>query len=143
MEKLGEIIFYSLETTIKTYRQMAQRNIYDAGMDITIDQWLVMKVILENSHLKQGEIAGKIFKDAASVTRIIDMLIQKKYITREVHNNDRRRTQLKVTVKGKNILKTVQEIVSRNRSAALNGIPQAKITELKNTLSTITANCKN
>jgi MarR family transcriptional regulator for hemolysin len=37
-EQLKEVIFYSLEKTIKTYGQFAQKRLREAGYDITIDQ---------------------------------------------------------------------------------------------------------
>jgi MarR family transcriptional regulator for hemolysin len=143
MEKLEEVFFYSLESAIKSYRQLAQRNIAGAGLDITIDQWLIMKAVQENAKLKQHEIAGKVFKDAASVTRILDMLIQKKYITRETHNHDRRRTELKVSKLGKSMLEKVQVIINKNRAIALEGISAHKINDVRKVLSIISSNCKN
>src|SRR3989337_2418200 len=131
MENLEEVIFYKLENAIKTYRQLAQRNITAAGLDLTVDQWLIMKVLLEKGELKQNEIAEKVFKDAASVTRIIDLLINKEYLLREVHGNDRRRSKLKLTSKGKSILSKVQVIIQKNRKLALNEISAEKIKESK------------
>ena len=141
MERLEEVIFYKLESAIKTYRQLAQRNITTSGFDITVDQWLIMKVVLEKEELKQNEIAEKVFKDAASVTRIIDLLINKEYLVREVHGNDRRRSQLKLTSKGKSILAKVQVIIHKNRTLALNNISESRIKEMSKTLSTIISNC--
>jgi MarR family transcriptional regulator, transcriptional regulator for hemolysin len=142
MENLEEIIFYSLERSIKTYRQFAQRNINFSDSDITIDQWLVMKVVLENSEMKQNEIAEKVFKDAASVTRIIELLIKKEYLSRKVHDNDRRRTSLKLTKKGKDILAKVQVVINKNRASALNGIDEKNIKIMRDVLSKITYNCR-
>lgn len=142
MENLEEVIFYKLESSIKAYRQLAQRNITTSGLDITVDQWLIMKVILEKGELKQNEIAEKVFKDAASVTRIIDLLINKEYLSREMHGDDRRRTQLKLTSKGKSIISKVQVIIQKNRTLALNKISEGKIIEMSKILSTIISNCK-
>jgi DNA-binding MarR family transcriptional regulator len=142
MEKLEEVIFYKLESAIKTYRQLAQRNITTSGLDLTVDQWLIMKIVLEKGELKQNEIAEKVFKDAASVTRIIDLLINKEYLSREAHENDRRRTQLKLTSKGKSILSKVQVIIQNNRIVALKGITESKIKELSKLLSRVISNCK-
>lgn len=141
MENLEEIIFYSLERSIKSYRQFAQRNINFSGSDITIDQWLIMKSVLENSELKQNEIAEKVFKDAASVNRIIDLLIKKGYLLRKVHDDDRRRTSLKVTKKGKDILSKVQVVINKNRASALNGIDEKNLKIMRDVLSKITYNC--
>ena len=142
MGNLEEVIFYKLESAIKTYRQLAQRNITRSGLDITVDQWLIMKVVMEKGELKQNEIAEKVFKDAASVTRIIDLLINKEYLLREEHGNDRRRSHLKLTSKGKSILSKVQVIIEKNRKLALHEISEGKINEMSKTLSTIISNCK-
>ena len=142
MDNIKEVIFYTLENSIKTYRQFAQKNITEAGLDITIDQWLVMKVIQENSEHKQHEVASKVFKDSASVTRIIDLLIKKGLLERDIHSDDRRRTELNLTKKGKNTLDKVQKIVSENRKKALKGIDEKKVNELRETLNAIIVNCK-
>jgi MarR family transcriptional regulator for hemolysin len=141
MEKLEEIFFYTMEKAIKSYRQMAQRNINKTGLDITIDQWLVMKSLQTNPSMMQHELATAIFKDAASVTRIIDMLIRKKYLMRAVHNHDRRRTELSITPRGKIILKKVQTIINSNRTTALLGISQLRIKSAREVLSNIITNC--
>ena len=60
---LNDVIFYVLEKTIKRYRQFAQSNIDRAGLDITIDQWLILNVIQEMPTLGQQEIAERVFKD--------------------------------------------------------------------------------
>jgi MarR family transcriptional regulator for hemolysin len=143
MESIEEVIFYVLEKGIKTYRQFAQKNITLAGLEITIDQWLVMKVIITNPKLKQQEIAKKVFKDSASVTRIINLLIKKGLIERNTHSSDRRRTELKVTKNGIDILKKVQKIVNSNRLHALNGVSEREINDLSRTIQTIVSNCKN
>ncbi len=80
MEKLSDIIFYTLERSIKTYRQFAQKNITGGGFNITIDQWLVLKTIQENSTISQQQLDAKVFKDFASVTRIIELLVKNGYL---------------------------------------------------------------
>ncbi len=90
MERLEDVIFYTLDKAIKTYRQFAQRRLNEAGYDISVDQWLVLQAISETPGISQLEIAERVFKDAASITRIIDLLINKNYLQRESHSIDRR-----------------------------------------------------
>src|ERR1700709_2033491 len=90
MENLDSILFYSLDKAIKSYRQFAQRNMMKQGFDLTIDQWLVLKAIMDNPNQTQQEIAEIAFKDFASVTRIIELLVKKQYLIRAIHSNDRR-----------------------------------------------------
>jgi MarR family transcriptional regulator for hemolysin len=139
-ERLGNIIFYSLDKAIKTYRQFAQRNIARANFDITIDQWLVLKTLEESPAITQQELAAKVFKDLASVSRIIDLLIEKGFLVREPDPADRRRYKLTITRHGRGILDSVQPLIHSNRAAALRGISKADIRKLQDILERLIAN---
>lgn len=142
MEKLDRVIFYSLDKSIKTYRQFAQKRFFEEGLDITIDQWLVLNAIAERPDISQLEIAEKVFKDAASITRIIDLLIKKKYLQRETHNSDRRRFSLGLTEEGRELIKSISKVVKQNRAKALKGITEKELVQMKQTLTQIIDNCK-
>ncbi len=142
MEKLERVIFYSLDKSIKTYRQFAQRRFAEAGLNITIDQWLVLNAIAEKPEISQLEIAEKIFKDAASVTRIIDLLIKKNYLKREAHASDRRRFSLVLTKEGKSLIKNISAVVELNRSQALKGVSEKALVQMKELLNQIIQNCQ-
>lgn len=142
MEKLERVVFYMLDKAIKTYRQFAQRRLNDAGLDITIDQWLVLNTIETFPHVSQLEIADRVFKDAASVTRIVDLLIRKGYLQRQSHPVDRRRFTLELTSPGKTLVKQVNKISEENRNIGLKGISEADLEHLKGTLTTIINNCQ-
>jgi MarR family transcriptional regulator, transcriptional regulator for hemolysin len=142
MEKLEEIIFYTLEKSIKKYRQFAQNNIDKNGFDITIDQWLVLKTIQENDEISQQKIAEMVFKDLASVTRIIELLVKKNYLTRNINEQDRRRFKLDITNDGKKVIEDIYPLVISNRKQALNDISTDEIVKLKHQLEKIINNCK-
>jgi DNA-binding MarR family transcriptional regulator len=142
MERLDRVIFYSLDKTIKTYRQFAQKRFFEQGFDITIDQWLVLNALYEKPDITQLEIAGKVFKDTASVTRIIDLLIKKGLLIREAHNTDRRRFTLELTAEGRKLITKITGVVERNRAIALQGITEKELIRMKETLNNIIDNCK-
>ena len=52
MEKLDKVIFYTLEKAVKSYRQFAQRNTMNTGIDVTIDQWLVIDLLRKSFQFK-------------------------------------------------------------------------------------------
>ncbi len=140
MNKLNTIVFYSLEKTIKTYRQFAQKNIKNAGFDITIDQWLVLKTIQEDNSISQQQLAIKVFKDFSSITRIIELLVKNGYLIRDFHKEDRRRFEVTLSPKGAEIVTSLEPVIHQNRSQALNGIPLSEINFLQTILSKITSN---
>lgn len=142
IEALDQVIFYKLERAIKAYRQFAQRELRKAGFSITIDQWLTIKNISEHPGIKQNDLAERVFKDNASITRIIDILVKAEYLDRTVRNDDRRRTSLSVTLKGQRVIEAVERAVKRNRAKALSGVTQKDLELLAKIAGTITGNCK-
>jgi DNA-binding MarR family transcriptional regulator len=142
MEKLKDIIFYNMEKAIKSYRMYAQKRLKENGFKITIDQWLIIKVILENPTISQQDIAKKVFKDNASVTRIIALLVKSAYLEREVNPNDRRKSNLKVTEAGETVIYQVQDLVLENRKNSLDGITPEELEALNQAFKRIIANCK-
>jgi len=140
LEKLKGTVFYSLENAIKSYRQFGQRDINRTGLDITIDQWLVLKTLEDSPGISQQQLAALVFKDVASITRITDLLVKKSYLNRDFHATDRRRFELTITDKGRKIIETLKPIVKNYRSAALNGILDSELELLHRTLKKIIAN---
>ena len=138
---LEQTIFYALDKAIKSYRQFAHYNIRKNQIDITIDQWLVLKTIEDHPEMTQKEMARRVFKDYASVTRIIELLVKRNYLTRQFNNEDRRRYRLELTDLGRQTYHALIPIVQHNRKNALQGVSQSEISSLKNTLEKIISNC--
>ena len=137
---LNDIIFYTLEKSIKSYRQYAQKQLIMNNFDITIDQWLILKSIKENSGLTQQQIGINVFKDYASVTRIIELLVKKNYLQRVAHT-DKRRFILLMTGEAEDLMRSIQKVINANRRKALDGIDEDKLMSLKETLNKIIDNC--
>ncbi len=142
IDRLEQTIFYELEKTIKSYRQFAQRNIKYINIDITIDQWLLLKTIKDNPELSQKKIAEIVFKDYASVTRMIELMVKKEYLIRSFHEDDRRRFKLKLTLKSEKIYNELVPIVLSNREIALSGLSEKDLSKLSELLQKISNNCK-
>lgn len=142
MEKLDEVLFYTIEKSIKVYRKYAQNQIQKNGYDITIDQWLVLKTLQENKNLSQNQIAELVFKDIASITRIIELLVKKNCVNRKINTIDRRKFELEITEEGNKIIEEIYPIVIANRKQALAGITTEAINDLKIQLEKIIINCK-
>lgn len=140
MERLEENVFYTLEKTVKAYRQFAQRSLVNAALDITLDQWLVLKTIRQEGNVTQQQISAKVFKDVASVTRIVEILVSKGYLERTFLASDRRRQQLVVTASGEEMLAKVHPVSLGNRQAALGGIESESIENLNSILQSIIKN---
>lgn len=142
MEQLEQIVFYSIDKAIRSYRQFAQKRIKEIGINITIDQWLVIKAILENPTIPQSSLSELVFKDNASVTRIIANLKRDGYLKTKIDKTDRRKIILKVTKSGIEIIEKVQSIVLENREIALAGISNQEIETAQRVMNKIALNTK-
>jgi DNA-binding MarR family transcriptional regulator len=140
MEDIKDIIYYSLEKAIKSYRQFAQRQINQAGLDITIDQWLILKTLQENRGISQNELAATVFKDVASITRIAELLVKKGYLKRDFHPTDRRRFELTITADGLETINRLKPVVKSYRNAGLKGVSAKEIEQLNQALKKIIDN---
>jgi MarR family transcriptional regulator, transcriptional regulator for hemolysin len=139
--RLQDVLFYSLESTIKAYRRFAQARLSAAGIDITIDQWLVLKTIHESADVTLQQVGVAVFKDFASVTRIVQLLERKGLLRRTPHPNDGRRSELALTGAGESVIRTVEPIAQANRRQALDGVDAEEVARLRAVLKRITENC--
>ena len=140
--RLQDVIFYSLEAAAKSYRRFAQARLYQAGLDITIDQWLVLKTIHDTPDLTLQQVGSAVFKDFASITRIVQLLERKEYLYRKPHPTDGRRSELVLTRSGRSLIRTVAPISRTSRSKALAGIDASEVERIRQVLNRIMENCE-
>ena len=141
MEQLNQSFFYTLEKAIKAYRQYFQAQLKNAGFGITLDQWLVLNMIVDFEGITQTEIAERVFKDKGSITRIIDLLETNGYVVRKPHPRHGKMSQLDITAKGKNTLESLKKEVPKFRDFALRTISDDSKKETQNILKIIINNC--
>ena len=137
----SETIFYSIEKAIKNYRKLAQQNISERVGNLTLDQALLLQFLVKNPGLSQSEIAELIFKDNASVTRMIELMVKNKFLMRKMNSDDRRRFNIELTPKTKDILPELNAIINANRAKALQGITQTEMDGVEQTLNKLIKNC--
>jgi MarR family transcriptional regulator for hemolysin len=138
-QKLESVLFYLIEKTNKVVRRYAQERLNQAGIDITIDQWLVMKKISDQEGISQVEIAEALFKDTASITRILDLLLDKKLVYKTVAS-DRRLYELSLTDAGAKYFDMAVSQVKSIRKKAINGMSDEETKRLKSSLEKIIKN---
>ena len=141
-DKLSDTLFYSLERAIKTYRQFAQASIDRAGVDITLDQWLVLKTVQDNPDITLQRVSKDVFKDFASITRIVQLLEKKGFVSRRMHSRDGRRSALALTAAGSRAIQKVRPVIAANRSRAVKGLRRKEMDAVREALSVITLNCQ-
>ncbi|MEM6263086.1 MAG: MarR family transcriptional regulator [Bacteroidota bacterium] len=104
--------FELMEQILKLVRKQTLEKFSQGKVDLTYEQWIVMRGIQQKNGGSQKEIAQFVRKDPASFTRILDALENKGYIQRSVVAGNRRKYAIKLTQKGSRLLKKVLPLVS-------------------------------
>ncbi len=131
---------YTIERTAKRMKQVYKRMLKEAGAGITVDQWVVLKLVSDRDGLSQLEIAEQTDKDAPTVTRIIDLLVQKELCERQADPEDRRRFSIRLTEAGRLKIKEVGPIVRAFRKRGWEGLSETDLEQLMRTLNLIYKN---
>ncbi|MGC1240661.1 MAG: MarR family transcriptional regulator [Chryseosolibacter sp.] len=128
---------FLLDRTARRVKQYAQQKFKELDLNITVDQWLVLKHLYEHSSLKQNELAEILFKDNPTLTRIIDLLCEKELAIRKQHPADRRSFQVALTKQGKKKVEQMKPKIQNIRLKAWEGLSKDDFTQFKRVLDTI------
>lgn len=139
-EKLEDVLYYLVDKTNKVARRYSQEEFAKAGYDVTVDQWLVLKKIADNREINQAEVAAALFKDTASITRILQLLTKKKLVKKDYKENDRRHYLLSLTTKGEQFYKQLLPQVKAMRSQGVKDFTETEREQIKNLLSRMIKN---
>lgn len=137
----SDTVFHKIESTIKQYRKFAQQNISKKIKNITVDQSMVLLYLAKFPELTQNELAELVFKDNASMTRMIELMVRNQYLKRSINEQDRRRYKIEITAKGNEVLNKLPRIISENRAISLAGITKTELNQLETILNKIKSNC--
>lgn len=135
-------VFYLLEKSMKRYRKLAQSIINEAGYDISINQLILLTNLDVRPDAKQVELAELIFKDFASVARMVDLLVKKEFLMRQESKIDRRKKDLTLTLKCKNMLDELIPLINKYRNIALNNFSEQELTQMRSFLKRLVTNCE-
>lgn len=138
-QKLEDVLYYLLEKTNKVIRRYSQVRFSEAGIEITVDQWLVLKKISDLERITQIELANAIFKDRASITRILDLLLEKKLVRKEA-GSDRRAYELILTAAGEKFMGQALMIVRSVRKKGIESMTEKEQEQLRTSLQKIINN---
>lgn len=142
-EKLEDVIYFMMERNMRRARHITYQVFNKHGIDLTVDQWVTLKKISETENISQKEIAEAVFKDAPTVTRIIDLLCKKGLTERKTNPNDRRKFFIHLTEEGEKTIRSVFPLVKLLRLQSTKNFSKEELNELRNYLNRIFDNLNN
>ena len=139
-DDLLSVIMFQIELTSKKAKKFSQKEFDERKLEINIDQWVLLKIVEQYEGASQKELAEKSYRDAASITRSLDLLGKKGMITRESIPSNRRQYSICLTAKGKSFIAENMEMVRLHRNKSLAGFSNDEIEQLKSLLGRIQKN---
>jgi DNA-binding MarR family transcriptional regulator len=109
-------------------------------IDITVDQWVIIQLLYKHKTLSQQDIAELAFKDAPTVTRMIDLLETKVYLKRNPDPADRRKFIISLSPHGEEIYHMVLPILQEFRVESYAGLTHEDLSALEYILNKIFSN---
>ena len=125
------------------HNSMTQRfvqNVYNSGLDISLDQWMVLGPIWQLESPSQKDLGEICLLDKTSITRIIDALEEKSLVVRVSDQIDHRIKRVVLTNAGKQLFYDVLPIMEKTREEVRGEIPEKEIEVFKKVLSKIIQN---
>lgn len=135
--KKSEVSGFTIERTAKRMKQSFKRMLKEHKVGVTVDQWVILQLLDRRDGLSQFEIAHETYKDAPTVTRIIDLLCKKGLTKRTADVTDRRKFNIYLTTKGNEKVVEINPIVKAFRKIGWRGLDGEAINQMMHTLDRI------
>ncbi|TMM51527.1 MarR family transcriptional regulator [Maribacter algarum] len=116
--------YFQIELTARRIRQYGQNVLKSQGIDITIEQWLVMNVINENESINQIDVGEKLVKDKPTISRMVNHLEKKGFIIKTSSSTDSRKVELTISKKGETMINNLYPIIEKIRFTGLNELSE-------------------
>lgn len=109
-----------------------QRLIKQRGLQVTPEQWAVLRFVFEFPGISQAEIARRSLKDKTNITRILDVLAKYGYIRRQDDEHDRRGYNIFLTDEGETVL---QQLIPLAKQSNISSTQELSAEELRTLLA--------
>ncbi|WP_064196695.1 MULTISPECIES: MarR family winged helix-turn-helix transcriptional regulator [Emticicia] len=132
--------YFKIDTTIKRIRSFMQKGLTDGGIDLTVDQWVVIDHIKPKAGISQNDLAVDTAKDAPTITRILDLLVEKGLVRRQMADEDRRKFNIYLTEEGENLHQSALSVIGEIRRKSWGSLTDEDYDHLVRIMDTIHKN---
>jgi DNA-binding MarR family transcriptional regulator len=89
------------------------------NVDLTKEQWVILKIIVNNGSMTQTEITNFLKKDKTTITRSIDSLAKNEYVVRVNNPDDKRVHIIELTEKAWDTMAYLEPFVKERMNSAI------------------------
>ncbi len=135
--KKGELYSFITGKASTAIARRLQKNLKQAGMDITIEQWSVLYQLWKEDGQSQQQLCDATFRDKPSITRLVDNLEKVRLVKRVASKNDRRINLIYLTKEAQSLQEKTMEIANQTLNEALAGVTNGQIEIAKEVLQQV------
>ena len=136
--KIQQSLGYILNTSARLIKRNLDMQLKSYGL--TTAQWAVLKLLSVEDNLSQAEIADKTNADRATCGTVIDKLISKGLLQKELSSNDRRSYQVKILPSALAAVDEITLLAESVNKSAIKGLSDTEISVFIHCLNTILMN---
>ncbi|HEY8367314.1 MAG TPA: MarR family winged helix-turn-helix transcriptional regulator [Bacteroidia bacterium] len=134
--------FYNLNKTSKMLFLYLNKQMFDTGFDITVEQLQILMLSYHIDGCSQQEIANILDKDKSGILRSIDVLERKQLVYREPSEVDKRKNKVHPTEAGKKLANEIQLYVLKFENEVIKNIDKKELETTIKVLQKIQDNAK-
>lgn len=120
-EKMADVTFRLLDRCQEKQERIAR------SLGLTVAEFRLLRTFRGEAVLSVGDLARGMGLSNSRLTRILDGLVDKEVVTREVSSQDRRVIIVELTPRGREIQKTLTERYLRTHQEILDLLPEGAV----------------
>ncbi len=108
---------------------------------VTVIEWRVLSTLLDHPQIAAGELLDRVICKQSTLSKAIDRMESKGWITRSLDSRDRRKIQVTIDPAGLKIARELLVKAQELEQAELQGFSKKEIATLKKMLRELIAHC--
>lgn len=121
-------------------RQKAQSDMKAKSISLSAEEWALLMVLWRHGATATSHLADVTLKDRTTVTRLVDRLVDKKYVERQISTKDKRSSLIALTPEGEAIKHEVFAVMMPLIAKSCEGIKPEDIETTMTTLKQVFSN---
>lgn len=129
-----------LGRTLKIFMVHVVNEFKNRNIELTFEQFLMLRMIESDPTLIQQDIAKHLQKDKSIIVRQMDNLIEKEYVVRVPNYDDKRKKNLVLTQKGREMMNKIMQLNLEVSKKLISGIGENEYKIFQQVLNKIQEN---
>lgn len=135
--RLEDSLGFLVSMAGRSLSNSVQRTFYEHDLNVTTEHWTILVLLWNQNGLTQLELAERTGKDQASVSRLIQNMLNRELIYRRKDSVDNRCKRIYLTEVGKEQQEKLMELVQKVLVKATEGIAKEDVATTKLVLKII------